>query len=70
MRVKSVQLGYNIPKNVCESIGVSGVRVYVEGANLLTLSGLPEGIDPESPGVNNGYYPQQKTFMGGVSITF
>ena len=44
--------------------------MYVEGANLFTLSGLPEGIDPESPGVNNGYYPQQRTFMGGVSITF
>ncbi len=70
LRVKSVQLGYTIPKNICDMAGLSGVRVYVEGANLLTLSGLPEGIDPESPGVNNGYYPQQKTFMGGVSITF
>jgi hypothetical protein len=70
MRVKSVQLGYTLPKMACERAGLSGVRLYVEGANLFTLSGLPEGIDPESPGVNNGYYPQQKTFMGGVSITF
>lgn len=70
LRVKSMQLGYTIPENLCKRAGLSGVRVYVEGANLLTLSGLPEGIDPESPGVNNGYYPQQKTFMGGVSVTF
>lgn len=70
LRVKSVQLGYNLTEKACKRIGLSGVRLYVEGANLLTLSGLPEGIDPESPGVNNGYYPQQKTFMGGVSITF
>lgn len=70
MRVKSVQLGYALPKKACERAGLSGVRLYVEGANLFTLSGLPEGIDPESPGVNNGYYPQQKTFMGGISITF
>ncbi len=70
LRVKSVQLGYNLTEKACKRIGLSGVRLYVEGANLLTLSGLPEGIDPESPGVNNGYYPQQKTFMGGISITF
>lgn len=70
LRVKSVQLGYALPKKACERMGISGVRLYVEGANLFTLSGLPEGIDPESPGVTNGYYPQQKTFMGGMSITF
>jgi hypothetical protein len=65
-----MQLGYTLSKKACESIGLSNVRVYVEGSNLLTISGLPEGIDPESPGVNNGYYPQQKTFMGGISVTF
>jgi TonB-linked SusC/RagA family outer membrane protein len=70
LRVKSMQLGYTLSKKACESIGLSNVRVYVEGSNLLTISGLPEGIDPESPGVNNGYYPQQKTFMGGISVTF
>jgi hypothetical protein len=70
LRVKSVQLGYTVPQNICEKVGLGSVRLYVEGANLLTLSGLPEGIDPESPGVNNGYYPQQKTFMGGISVTF
>ena len=31
---------------------------------------VPEGIDPESPGVNNGYYPQQRTVMGGLTLTF
>lgn len=70
LRVKSVQLGYTLTERTCKRLGLSNVRVYVEGANLFTLSGLPEGIDPESPGVNNGYYPQQKTFMGGVSVTF
>ena len=70
LRMKSLQFGYTLPEKACERLGISNLRVYVEGANLFTLSGLPEGIDPESPGVNNGYYPQQKTFMGGVSITF
>ncbi len=70
MRVKSMQLGYTLSKQACERMGIGNVRLYVEGANLFTLSGLPEGIDPESPGVNNGYYPQQRTVMGGISITF
>ena len=46
------------------------MRLFVEGSNLFTIDSLPTGIDPESPGVNNGYYPQQRTFLGGINITF
>lgn len=70
IRLKSAQLGYTIPATITKKAGIEKLRVFVEGSNLFTLSGLPQGIDPESPGVNNGYYPQQKTFMGGVSLTF
>ena len=51
-------------------LGIEKLRVYIEGSNLFTWTGLPEGVDPESPGVNMGYYPQQRTVMGGVSLTF
>ncbi len=70
VRLKSAQLGYTLPKNWFNWIGVSALRVFVEGQNLFTIDGLPEGIDPESPGVNNGYYPQQRLVMGGVTLTF
>lgn len=70
LRLKSAQLGYTIPAKLTRRAGVENLRLYVEGQNLFTLSGLPKGIDPESPGVNNGYYPQQRLVMGGVSITF
>lgn len=70
LRLKSLQFGYSLPSKICNIIGISNLRFYVEGSNLFTISGLPEGIDPESPGVNNGYYPQQKTYVGGISITF
>ena len=46
------------------------LRFFIEGQNIFTIDALPEGIDPESPGVNNGYYPQQRLLMGGVTITF
>ena len=71
MRIKTVQLGYNFPKKWMNSIGFGALRVYVEGYNLLTFSKLSKyNIDPESPAVNNGYYPQQRTFTMGLKLTF
>jgi hypothetical protein len=70
VRLKSAQIGYTLPQAWINSIGFTRIRVYVEGSNLFTLDSLPKGVDPESPRVNNGYYPQQRTFMGGISVTF
>lgn len=70
IRLKSAQLGYTIPNKIVKKAGLNKVRIFAEGSNIFTLSGLPKGIDPESPGVNNGYYPQQKTFMGGITVSF
>jgi TonB-linked SusC/RagA family outer membrane protein len=70
VRMKSAQIGYTIPKHLSLKIGSESIRVYLEGTNLFTLSGLPAGIDPERPGVTNGYYPQQRTVMGGLTISF
>jgi len=70
VRLKSAQLGYTIPQKWSDAIGIKALRIYVEGQNLFTIDGLPEGIDPESPGVNNGYYPQQRMLMGGITLTF
>lgn len=70
LRLKTLQLGYTIPKKFTQRIKMETFRVFFEGQNLFTADGLPEGIDPESPGVNNGYYPQQRMLMGGVTISF
>lgn len=70
VRLKSAQIAYNLPNSLLSKLGVTKTKLFVQGSNLFTLSGLPEGIDPESPGVNNGYYPQQKTFMTGITLTF
>ncbi|MBO4635183.1 MAG: TonB-dependent receptor [Bacteroidales bacterium] len=69
VRLKTAQLGYTLPQSFTRKFGVESLRIFVEGNNLFTIDGLPEGIDPESPGVNNGYYPQQRNIMGGISIT-
>lgn len=70
VRLKSAQLGYTLPKKWMSHLGVSSLRLFVEGQNIFTIDGLPKGIDPESPGVNNGYYPQQRLLMGGVTLSF
>ena len=71
LRLKTAQLAYDFPKKWLQPLNVDGVRIFVEGYNLFTLSQLTKyNIDPESPAVNNGYYPQQRTFSVGLKLTF
>ena len=70
LRLKTAQIGYNFPKKWLAPAGIQGLRLYVEGYNLFTLSKLTKyNIDPESPAVNNGYYPQQRTFTLGLKLS-
>jgi TonB-linked SusC/RagA family outer membrane protein len=76
VRLKSMQFGYTIPKNVVKKLGIERLRVYVGGRNLITwtkYSGLdPEtgGNDPTYFGVDGGSYPQPKMYNVGVNVTF
>ena len=71
LRLKSLQLGYSLPSSLLNrcNIGLSRLNVYVSGFNLLTFSHF-KYVDPEMPSVNNGYYPQQKTYSIGLNVTF
>jgi TonB-linked SusC/RagA family outer membrane protein len=70
IRLKSAQIGYSLPKSILAKINLQALRFYFEGSNIFTIDNLPKGIDPESPRVNNGYYPQQRTYMCGMTLTF
>lgn len=67
-RLKNVQLGYSLPKSLTSRLGFNA-KFSVAATNLLTFSGF-KYLDPEAPNVSNGYYPQQKTFSLGATITF
>jgi len=74
LRLKSVELGYNLPRNIISKIGLKGARVYVSGTNLLTFCNkLLKPYDPER---NFGWIgggggaPIMKTFSAGVNINF
>lgn len=68
LRLKSVQLGYSLPRKVLTKIGMQKCRFYVSGGNLFTISALPY-LDPEMPDVNQGYYPQQRNVEFGINIS-
>lgn len=71
LRLKNIQLGYTFPTRWIKPVGFELLRLYVEGQNLLTISQLTKyGIDPEQPGVSNGYYPQQRVYNIGLKLTF
>jgi len=71
LRLKNLQLGYTLPNKTIKAMGIDGVRIYIEGQNILTFSQLTKyGIDPEQPGVSNGYYPQQRVINAGLKLTF
>ncbi len=75
-RLKNLQIGYNLPKNVISRIGALNWRFYISGENLLTLTGY-SGADPEigamssfDIGIDRGIYPQARIFRFGTTITF
>jgi hypothetical protein len=71
LRLKNLQLGYTIPKNISSKIGISNARVYVGGTNLLTLSKTKEwGIDAETVSGRAMYHYQVKTYVFGITLDF
>ena len=69
LRLKNFNIGYNVPERVLRKTPFSRINIYLAGTNLLTLSHF-KYVDPESPSVSNGYYPQQKTYSLGLNVTF
>ena len=72
-RIKTLQIGYSLPKSVLNKVGVQKLRIYVSSNNLMTLTKYT-GYDPEigggSYGIDRGVYPQARTFLLGVDIAF
>ena len=70
LRLKNVQIGYTFPKKWMKKARIENLRVYFSGDNLLTVSDFFYAYDPETPVSSGGYYPQVKTFVVGLNITF
>ena len=78
LRLKLITLGYTLPKSVSKKLGAKSVKFYVSAENLITWTKYT-GYDPEVssyeqnnlyPGIDFGSYPNSKTFISGLNVTF
>ncbi|MDU1890348.1 MAG: TonB-dependent receptor [Dysgonomonas sp.] len=68
LRLKTIELGYTLPKKLVKKLNLESVRLYATGNNLMTFSKF-KLWDPEMG--NNGLgYPIQKVYNIGININF
>lgn len=78
IRLKNITLGYSLPENMLRKIRVKGIKAYVSGTNLWTITNYT-GYDPEVSaynandamiGVDLSNYPTAKILSFGLNVTF
>lgn len=72
-RIKTLQIGYTLPQSLVSKYTLQKVRIYVSGYNLFTFTKY-DGYDPEigggSYGIDQGFYPQARSWQAGLSVGF
>ena len=75
-KVKQIQLGYTLPKNISKRLSMSSLRVYVSLEDAIVITSYP-GFDPEASagssellGVDKGSYPNSMKAVFGFNVTF
>ncbi len=69
LRLKNAEIGYSLPKNIINKIGLNTLRFYAQGVNLLTFSPF-KMWDPELNTGTGGLYPQTRTVAIGMNVNF
>lgn len=73
LRLKNMQLGFNVPQQLTKKVGIERTRLYVSGENILTLSKIMKSFDPEanvSGTTSPLVYPLSRSFSLGVNVSF
>jgi len=80
-RARQMSIGYTLPASTLSRIGVDRLRIYVQGANLFTITKY-SGLDPELQsndpnnnstvgfGTDQGNYPHTPSYLIGVNLSF
>ncbi len=71
LRLKSLNFSYTLPNQMVKRAGLSNLRVYVAGSNLVTWDrlGIFSGsFDPEIPTTSAGGYPNVRTVTFGFDV--
>ena len=78
LRIKDIQIGYNLPAPITKQIGISSLRIYANVSNLYCFTSykgrdpelLPNANDPLTSGIDNGNYTVPRSFTFGLQIGF
>jgi TonB-linked outer membrane protein, SusC/RagA family len=75
-KIKQIQLGYTLPKNLCKKVFMSSMRIYSSLEDAFIFTSYP-GFDPEASagsttllGVDKGAYPNSMKVLFGINVTF
>ena len=68
VRLKNVTLSYRLSSDMAKKIGTSGIRVYLSGQNLATITKY-KGLDPDVSSDNAGL-PPVRIITAGINLTF
>ena len=77
IKLKNIELGYTLPVKLSQKVQINNLRIYGAINNAFVLTKYP-GADPEigytqgisSYGIDRGYYPQARTFLFGINVSF
>ena len=70
LRLKNIEIGYQIPKTLLSKIGFEAARIYLMGYNLAVWDHI-KYFDPEAGNGNAGFnYPLPRTYTVGIDFTF
>lgn len=68
LRLKNINIGYDLPKHILRPLGLSNAQVFANATNLFSISAVNEFMDPEQEYYDS--YPLMKTFTFGLNFTF
>jgi len=69
VKMRNLELGYNVPKSFLNKIYLEGLRLYISGTNVFSISNV-KGIDPEIADSNGLTYPTTRVINFGLNVKF
>lgn len=70
VRLKNLQIGYNLPKKALDHLHITGLRAYLSGTNIFTVAPhYVDGFDPERD-INDTWYPSFRVISAGINLNF
>ena len=69
IRLKTLELGYDLPKRLLSKFSINSLRIFVNGNNLLLIDKI-KFVDPETDEDTGNFYPQNKIYNLGFNINF